>query len=119
MSCTTCKKKNVDIDKIINSGGQKKTSKSIKDYTLKFLLFLVLMIVVTPLMIPIFIVVLFRMVVLSKELNLLPIVLYLGKKIFKDEDDDDDDDDEDEEVEDGLNEDDYELVDENEIIVLK
>ena len=111
MSCTTCKKTRADIEHdVIN----KTKTRNVKDYFLKSLLFLFLAIIITPFIIPIFIVVLFRMVILSKELNLLPVVLYLGRKIFKEEEDDDEEDDD--EVYDNLSEEEYELLDKNEII---
>lgn len=119
MACTTCKKTRADIaEDILVKDENKTTFKNIRDYILKFLLFIVMAIVLTPLLIPIFIVVLFKMVVLSKELNLLPIVLYLGKKIFKEKGEEDDEPEDDENYDD-LNEDEYELVDEDEITELK
>jgi len=121
MACTTCKKTKADIAEDVINKVEAKNGKSVRDYILKFLLFLIMAIVMTPILIPIFIIVLFNMVVLSKELNLLPIVSYIGKKIFKDKDDEDDDDEYDnlsEDEYDNLSEDEYELIDKDEIIKL-
>jgi len=120
MACTTCKKTKADIaeDILIKEFKDKKGPKKIRDYFFKTILFLILAIIMTPILIPIFIIVLFKMVVLSKELNLLPIVSYIGRKIFRSESDEDWGDDEDSEEYDNLDENDYELLDENQIIKL-
>ena len=115
MGCSTCKKKKININtpKTV-IGSDNTTLKNIKDYIIKSLIFLFMLIILTPFIIPIFIIVLFQVVILSKGVNLLPLVFYIGNRIFKGKDytdeDDDEDDDEDEE---------YELVNQDEIIEIK
>lgn len=115
MGCISCKKKKEGItEKIVKDIGIQPNTKlkKIKDHIIKFLVFLLLVIVLTPLIIPILIFVLFRMVVLSKDLNVLPLVYYLAKKIFKENDEEEDE----EDYDDDLNEADYELENPHEIV---
>jgi len=128
MACNSCKKTKADIaEEIINSDNKKKSVlQTIKDYTIRSLIFLFMLAILTPLIIPIFIVVLFQVVIMSKGVNLLPLAYYIGNKLFKDKDDEDEDDDdndydedEDDKDYDNLSLDEYELANPHEIIEIK
>lgn len=126
MACTSCKeKRGVSIDDIlINTSKDKKSVlKSIKEYTIKTIVFLLLFVLIAPFIIPIFAVALFNTTILSKKVDIMPLLIYVGKKIFKkdsqDEDDDDDEEDDEEEWDEDEDEDIYELENPHEIIVLK
>jgi hypothetical protein len=114
MGCKSCKKR----DEIIFNENNIKKSNNIKDYILKFLLFLIFAILITPFIIPIVLVVLFRIVVLSKTINLLPVVKAIGEKIFKEKEDEEDEFETDEDY-DNESDDDYEPINKHEIIQLK
>lgn len=114
MAC--CKDKKERLKEIVETETlpEKSFLGKTRDYAIKSVLFLVLSVVVVPILIPISIVVLFRMVVLSKNINLLPLVTYIATKLFTKDDEDEDDDEDD----DDIDEDDYELENPEEIIVL-
>lgn len=110
--CGTCKKK-TNISDVIEETNESIGSpiRSIGNYFLKFILFLLLGSILAIIIIPLSLIVLFRVVVLSRGINLLPVVLAIGQKIFKKDEEIEEEDDE-------LNEDDYELEDSNQIISL-
>ena len=117
MACTTCKKTNADL---YNESIEKDTNgvslfAKINQYLLKFLIFLFLCAITLPFIIPITIYALFITSVLDKGINLVPVLAYLGRKMFKDEDDNDDDDEDYENIDEEY----YELVDPNEITIIK
>lgn len=102
-------------DKLAEAVVKPNNARSIKDYIFKFIIFLFLGAIISVVIIPVVLVILFRLVVLSKEINILPFVYYIAKKLFKEneeDDEDDDDEDDDEEYED------YELTNEDEIIII-
>lgn len=120
MACGTCKnKKGTIVEELtVPDNSSKKISlKKIINTLLKVLYFLILLVVLTPIVLIAFFVVLFRYTVINKDLNIVPILKYIGEKLMKDEDDEDDNDEEydennpDEEL--------YELENPNDIIVLK
>lgn len=127
MSCTTCKKTN--REKINDALETKKINPSIwqkiKQYSIRILVFLFLCVIAVPLVIPATIWALWVSTVSNKGINVVPILVALGKRIFKDEDDEDEDD-EDEDKEqfesdedyDNLMDGDYELVNPYEITTL-
>ncbi len=121
MACNTCKKTNKQI-----VGDEKTKSEinilvTIRDYTIKIFAFLFLSAIFIPLVIPATLYALFVTVFTEKGINIVPLGLYIGKKIIKKDDDDDDDDDdlEDEDYDNLLNEDEYEFEDSDEITVIK
>ena len=124
MACKSCKEKSgVSIDDIlINISKDKKTTlKLIKEYTIKTIVFLLLFVLIAPFIIPIFAIALFNVTVLSKNVDIMPLLMYVGKKIFKndEEDDEDEENEEDDEEWDEDEEEVYELENPHEIIVLK
>jgi hypothetical protein len=130
MSCNTCKqrKKEKQLKEFIPEikSEQPKTPflKKVKDFTVKIIIFSLLCVFLTPIVIIAYFITLFNIVILSKNINILPLVYYIGNKIFKnkndeDEDEDDDDDDDDDEDDEEYDEEDYELENPNDIIVLK
>ena len=86
MACKSCKeKRGVSIDDIlINTNNEKKSLlKTIKEYTIKTIVFLLLFVLISPFIIPIFAVALFNTTILSKNVDIMPLLTYIGKKIFK------------------------------------
>jgi len=132
MSCKSCKKTNSEIynESIDNSKIEGSTLKKINNYLARFIIFLLLCIIIVPLIIPITVYTLFITTVTNRGINLVPALVYLGRKLFKDENFEDNDDEFDDEEDDGDNfEDDkdydnlsnleYEPVDANEITIIK
>lgn len=119
MACTNCKKSKQEVVEEVLETAKTKSETPITDYILKVLLFLVLLLVLTPVIIVVFIIVLFGIVVLSKDINLLPLVYHIGKKIFKEEEDEEEDEDDDMTYDDGPMDDTHELADPDEIIEIK
>ncbi len=115
MACTSCKKSKRVIAETLIDKTKDTNNGNFKDYIKKTLLFLVLSILLTPVILVIFIFMLFKIVVLSKEINLLPLVYHIAKRIFKDEEDEDEDDDD----FDGPLDEIHELAEPDEIIELK
>ena len=131
MACSSCKKQ-TDNEKIFKKIEKKVTDKNkplykkILDVFVRVVLFFVLLTLLTPLFIIGYLVVLFKMVILSEGPNIVPVIYFIATKILKlhkEEDDDDDDDDDDNEEDDFdeelFNEDEYELENSEDIIVLK
>jgi hypothetical protein len=116
MACKSCKKTQEEIASEVVSSTYKIEGKKIKDYVLNFFLFLVLATLLVPFIIPITLVVMFRIIVLDKSINLLPVVKYLGQKIFSDKEDNEEDEFEDDEALDIEEDDDYEPLNSHEII---
>jgi positive regulator of sigma E activity len=115
MACNSCKK-NKNGEKVFNdiknnvNQPNRPIGKKILDFSTRILLFITFLIFLTPLFIIGYLVALFKLTLLSKELNLVPVLYYIGTKFLKldkDEDDDDEDD------EDDFNEDEYEYMLEN------
>jgi hypothetical protein len=130
MACNSCKKQK-DNEKIFKKIQKKVTNKNkpiykkILDVFVRVILFFVLLTLLTPLFVIGYLVVLFKMVILSEGPNILPVIYFIATKILKlhkdegDDDDDEDDDDNDEFDEELFNEDEYELENSEDIIVLK
>lgn len=122
MACNTCKKSKA-TDKI---GKQKVENKQtpnniwlkIRDNTIKFFVFIFLSAIFIPLVIPATLYTLFVTVFTNKGINIVPLGLYIGKRLFREEEDEDDDELDDEDYDELLDEDEFEL-DENEITVIK
>jgi len=120
MACTSCKKRK-DGEKTFNNiknnvnEPNRPIGKKILDFSVRILLFLTFLIFITPLFIIGYLIALFKLTILSKELNLVPVLYYIGTKLLKldKDEDDDDDDDEDDIDEDDFNEDEYEYELEN------
>ena len=124
MACTSCKK-NKDGKKVFNdiknnvNEPNRPIGKKILDFSVRILLFLTFLIFITPLFIIGYLIALFKLTILSKELNLVPVLYYIGTKLLKldkDEDNDDDNDDEEDIYEEDFNEDEYELENPDDII---
>lgn len=113
MGCNTCKKsKTTDKSKIINNATLNNNLLiKIRDNIIKLFVFIFLSVIFIPLVIPATFYTLFITIFTNKGINIVPLALYIGKKIFNDNDDDDDDDD-------ALDWDEYEL-DSNEITIIK
>ena len=116
MACNSCKKRK-DGEKVFNNiknnvnEPNRPIGKKILDFSVRILLFITFLVFITPLFIIGYLVALFKLTILSKELNLVPVLYYISTKILKlDKDEDDDDEDDDEE---DFNEDEYEYVLEN------
>jgi hypothetical protein len=124
MACSSCKKeKNSEkvynnIEKKVNDKNKSFFKKTI-DLSVKILLFLTLLVFLTPLFIIGYLVALFNLVILSKGPNILPVIYFIATKILKLNKEEDEDDDDEEFSEDELYEDEYELENTNDIIVLK
>lgn len=119
MSCNTCKKstkketiKEKNVESKIN------LFVKIRNYTIKIFAFLFLSIIFIPLVVPATIYALFVTIFTEKGVNLVPLGLYIGKKIFK-EDDEELDEDSDEEFDEEFNENEYELENPNDISIIK
>jgi hypothetical protein len=117
MACNSCKK-NKNREKVFNdiknnvNEPNRPIGKKILDFSARILLFVTFLIFLTPLFIIGYLIALFKLTILSKELNLVPVLYYIGTKFLKlDKDEDDDDDDENED--DDFNEDEYEYMLEN------
>lgn len=106
MSCNTCKSKK---EKNLNP----ETETVGNNYLGKVIVFLLSGVILTPFIIPIFLVVLFKVIVLGHGVDITPLLKYLGRKIFKK------DEEESETENEELNEDDYELENPNDIIEFK
>lgn len=120
MACKSCKKTKEEIASEVVSATYKPEGKKISQYIANFFLFLVLAVLLTPFIIPITLVVMFKIVVLDKNINLLPVVKYLGEKIFKEKDEEDDEDEfEDDEALDEEYNEEYEPINPHEIIDIK
>lgn len=120
MACNTCKKsKTTDkVKKENKTQSNGNLALKIRDNTIKFFVFIFLLAIFIPLVIPATIYTLFITVFSNKGINIVPLGLYIGRKLFKEEEEEDDDDLEDEDYDDLLDEDEYEL-DSNEITVIK
>lgn len=125
MACKSCKKTNAEI---YNESVESVSKSSIFEYVSRFMIFILLCIIILPFIIPITIYALFVTTVLDKGINLVPALVYLGKKMFKDDEDDGDefeneedggDDFENDEDYDDLSDAEYELVNDNEITIIK
>lgn len=105
MACQTCKSKS-DVNKTQNI-----PVSTSNNYILKFLVFLIASVILIPFIIPILLVVLFRVIVLAKNVDISPLLMHMGRKIFpKDQDE--------AEEYDELDQDEYELEDPNDIIII-
>lgn len=126
MACNSCKK-TTTYEKIVDDYQKDKDAPKksllikIRDYTIKIFAFILGSIIFVPLVIPLTFYVLYITIFTKKGINVVPLGLYIGKKLFRDkeEEDDEDDDFEDEDYDDLLDEDEYELEDSDEITVIK
>ena len=109
MVCSTCKQSNPTF--VATSDEKVSNLKNIKYYFIKFLVFLVVSIILVPFIIPILLFVLFKTIVLSEGVNIMPLLLHVGKKIFPEEKEEEDEDEE-------INEDEYELENVHDVVVL-
>lgn len=129
MSCKTCKKSSTElyqetIDKTLNKVSKTKNiAQNIGQFFLKTLVFIFLCVVILPICIPVTLYMLFATAYLDKGVNLVPVLVYLGKKLLKDKEEDDDEDEEDEfeneEDYDNVVESDWELENADDIIEFK
>lgn len=121
MACGTCKDKRGTIVEeltIPDKSNKKITLKKSFNFLFKTIYFLILVVLLTPIVLIAFFIVLFRYTVMNKDLNIVPILRYIGQKIIKNDDEDDDDEYE-EYDENNPDEELYELENPNDIIVLK
>ena len=91
--------------------------RTLGNYVLKTFAFLAMCIIILPLIIPITIYVLFVTAFLDASINIVPLLAYIGKKIFKDKDEDEVD--EEEFEDDEIDENDWELENPHDIIEIK
>lgn len=124
MACNTCKKTrtNEKTVKLKNTKSQINILVKIRDYTIKIFVFLFLSAIFIPLVIPATFYALFVTIFMEKGINIVPLGLYIGKKLFKkdnDEDDEDNDDLEDSDYDELLTEDEYEPEDSDDITIIK
>jgi hypothetical protein len=120
MGCNTCKGKvKPTFEETLKEYKEEKKSSGFKviEYTSKFIVFLFVSTILTPIIIPVLIIVLFKTLVLSHNVDIMPLLLHIGKKIFKEKDDGYDEDDEEEDV-DEFDQDEYEELNKNDIVVL-
>lgn len=126
MACNSCKKQK-DNEKIYNNIQKKVTDnnkpliKKVLDIFARITLFSVLLVLITPLFIIGYLIVLFKIVILSKGPDILPVMYFIATKILKlHKDEDDEEEDEEEDFDEELfTEDEYELENPDDIIVLK
>jgi len=116
MACKSCKKTKEEIASEVVSATLKLENKNIIRYIGNFFIFLVLAVLLTPFIIPITLFMMFKIIVLDKNINLLPVVKYLGEKIFKEKDEEEEDEFEDDEDLDEELDEEYEPINEHEII---
>jgi hypothetical protein len=130
MACTSCKKTNSEkyndiLKKCIGENCEKpnKISKRILHYVARSLIFLFLVVLIVPIIIPITIYVLFVTTILSDSINLVPMLVYIGKKLFNtnkgDEDEDEDSEYEDDKEFDEFLDEDYEPINHHDITIIK
>jgi hypothetical protein len=120
MGCNTCKgKPKVSFDETLKEHKEEKKSTGFKlvEYTSKIIIFLIISAILTPFIIPLLIIVLFKTIVLSQGVDITPLLLHVGKKIFKDDEDEYDEDEEEEDFEE-FDQDEYEELNKEDIIVL-
>jgi hypothetical protein len=121
MACKSCKEKNNGVtakDLLPETNNDKKTIVTrVFEYIVKFFLFLILFVALVPFIIPILAVLLYNTVVMSKSVDLMPLLKFLTQKMFKRvfEEEEEYDDEEDEE----LGPDEYELENPHDIIEIK
>lgn len=85
MGCTKCKQKNGSSEPITSI-----KNNTVINYIIK-ILFFILTLTLIPLIIIVLIAVLFNVIVLSKRVDILPMLMYIGDKIFNNDKDTDDD----------------------------
>jgi hypothetical protein len=120
MGCKTCKgKTKPSFDETLDKNNKEKKSIIVKiiEYTSKTIVFLIIACILIPFIIPILIYVLFITIVLSKGVDIMPLLVHVGKKIFRD--DYDEDDEEEEEDDDEFDQEAYEELNKHDIVVLK
>lgn len=91
MSCNSCKNKKNIVKEIINESNKNKKL-GVVDYVLKFFLFLIVALILTPFIIPLLFYVLFKNIVLNKSLDVKPLLQFFGEKLIKNENEYEDDD---------------------------
>ena len=125
MGCKSCKQKNNGVtvkDLLPKENNENKTILTrIFEYLTKFVLFLILLAIFTPFIIPILAVALYYTVVMSKAIDLMPLLKFLSKKIFRKvlDDEKDEDDEDDEYGGEDFNPEDYELDNPYDIVDVK
>lgn len=106
MSCNTCKSKSKESNKMSSSEPAES-----KYYFVKIPIFLIASAILIPFIIPILIIVLFKVIVLGHGVDITPLLRYLGKKIIpKDKDAEEEEDDEESE---------YELENPHDLVIIK
>lgn len=126
MGCKSCKEKNngVTAKDLLpeKSNGKKNILVIVTEYIVKFFLFLILFALLAPFIIPILAVALYYTVVMAKSVDVMPLLKFLTRKMFKnafDNEKDEDDEDDDEEEDEHLGPDEYELENPHDIIEIK
>ncbi len=108
MSCNSCKKKQTSIANLSEKNTPKSWLSIFLGYALKVFSFLIIFCITIPIIVPLLGYVLFKTIVLNQSLDIYPMILYIGKKIFSDKKEDED---EEEEIDlNELNDEDYELI---------
>ena len=113
MSCYTCKKQKNSFTEETNKVENEKLSilQRIKKLILNIIVFILVLIFITPVVLVAYFIAMYKVIFLSKSLNFVPILVLIGKKLMKLDKVDVDDDDE-------YNEEDYELEYPDDIMLL-
>ncbi len=84
MACSSCKNKTSQYEDLkLKPEEESKPINNFKYYFAKIIIFLFMCVVLIPFIIPILVIVLFKVVVLSKGVDISPLLKYIGGKIFK------------------------------------
>jgi hypothetical protein len=126
MGCKSCKEKNNGLtakDLLPDTSDDKKTILTrITEYSVKFILFLILFTLLAPFIIPILAVALYYTVVMSKAVDIMPLLKFLTKKMFKkafDNQKEEEEEDDEDEYDDDLTPYEYELENPHDIVEIK
>ena len=115
MSCYTCKKQKNTLSGETPKIKDEKLNifQKIKKLILNIIIFILVLIFITPVVLIAYFVATYKVIFLSKGLNFVPTLVLIGKKLLKLSEDDDDEDEDDE-----YNEEDYELENSDDIMIL-
>lgn len=120
MGCSTCKgtQRTILSDVKIPDNGRKTLIFNILEYLNRIIIFLFISIIIVPFIIPIFLYVLFKSIVLSKQINMMPLLLYVGRQLLKVDEDFDEEDEYDDEYDDEMDFEEYVNLNKDDITVI-